>query len=134
MCRILEVSPSAYYAWRNDPDSSRKRKNLKLITHIRAIHEESKHTYGSPRMHTELRSRGVRCSENRVARLMREQRIQAKHKRKFKATTDSNHKLAVHENILNRSFDVKAPNRVWACDITYIYTREGWLDGRCRKG
>jgi putative transposase len=100
---------------------------LKLITHIRAIHEESKHTYGSPRMHTELRSRGVRCSRNRVAKVMREEGIRAKHKRKFKATTDSNHKLAVHENKLNRSFEVKAPNRVWACDITYIYTREGWL-------
>lgn len=121
------MSGSGYYAWKKDPGSKRKRENLKLTAHIKAIHEESRRTYGSPRVHAELCSRGMECGENRVARLMRENRIQAKHKRKYKATTDSNHKLPVHANKLNRSFHVAEPNRVWAADLTYIWTMEGWL-------
>jgi putative transposase len=100
---------------------------VRLITHIKAIHEESKKTYGSPRVHAELCSRGIECGENRVARLMREEGIQAKHKRKYRATTDSNHQLPVHENKLNRSFDVPSPNMAWVADLTYIWTAEGWL-------
>lgn len=100
---------------------------MKLITHIKAIHEESKKTYGSPRIHAELCGLGIECGENRVAKLMREEGIRAKHKKKYKATTDSKHQLPVHENILNRSFDVGMPNTAWASDLTYIWTAEGWL-------
>ena len=127
LCRVLEVSASGYYAWRKEPESSREKEKVKLITHIKAIHEESKKTYGSPRVHAELCSRGIECGENRVARLMREEGIQAKHKKKYKATTDSNHQLPVYENKLNRSFNVAAPNMAWAADLTYIWTAEGWL-------
>jgi putative transposase len=127
LCRVLEVSASGYYAWRKEPQSCRKRENLRLITHIRAVHEESRKTYGSPRIHAELCDRGMRCGENRVARLMREEGIAAKHKKKHKATTDSNHQLPVAENKLNRSFDVATPNTAWAADLTYIWTAEGWL-------
>jgi transposase InsO family protein len=110
MCRVLGVSVSGYHVWRRNPGSSREKENLKLVTHIKAVHEESKKTYGSPRIHAEICSRGIRCGKNRVARLMRQRGIQARHKRKFKATTDSNHHLPVHDNVLNRSFDVGTPN------------------------
>jgi transposase InsO family protein len=90
MCRVLAVSASGYYEWRSAPESNRARENVRLLTHIRAVYEESRKTYGSPRVHAELCGRGIGCGENRVARLMRESGIQAKHRRKFKATTDSN--------------------------------------------
>lgn len=124
---MLEVSTSGYYAWRKQPDSHRKKENVKLAAHIKAIYEESKQTYGSPRVYLELSDRGVRCGKNRVARLMRASGIQAKHKKKYKVTTDSNHQLPVHENKLDRCFAVEAFNTVWAADLTYIWTREGWL-------
>ncbi|MEM5789189.1 MAG: IS3 family transposase, partial [Syntrophobacteraceae bacterium] len=127
MLRVLGVSTSGYYAWKRNPGSTRKNENLRLVTHIKAVHEESGKTYGSPRIHAELCSRGIRCGKNRVARLMKQKGIQSRHKRKFKATTDSNHQLPVYENRLNRSFDVSAPNTSWVADITYIWTREGWL-------
>ena len=123
----MEVSNSGYYAWRNKPGSNRGKENLRLLTHIKAVHKESKNTYGSPRIHVELCSRGIRCGKNRVARLMKQNGIQAKHKRKFKATTDSNHNLPVHENKLNRSFGAESVDKAWVADITYIWTREGWL-------
>lgn len=127
LCRVLEVSASGYYAWRKEPRSKKEREKVRILTHIKAIHEESRKSYGSPRVHAELCSRGIECGENRVAKLMREEGIRAKHKKKYKATTDSNHELAVQENKLNRSFEVSAPNRVWAADLTYIRTAEGWL-------
>ena len=99
---------------------------MRLVTHIKTVHQESRKTYGSPRIHAELCSRGIRCGKNRVARLMKLRGIQARHKRKFKATTDSNHHLRVHENRLNRSFTAASPNTLWAADITYIWTHEGW--------
>jgi transposase InsO family protein len=127
MCRVLGVSTSGFYIWRRNTGSSREKQNVKLVTHIKAVHEESRKTYGSPRIHAELCSRGIRCGKNRVARLMRQKGIQARHKRKFKATTDSNHHLPVYDNCLNRAFDVASANMSWAADITYIRTREGWL-------
>lgn len=127
MCRVLELSTSGYYAWRKKPANGREKEKLRLLTHIKAVHEESKKTYGSPRVHAELCSRGIECGKNRVARLMREVGIHAKHKKKYKATTDSNHRLPVNDNKLNRSFDVAAPNTAWAADLTYIWTAEGWL-------
>jgi transposase InsO family protein len=127
MCRVLKVSASGYYVWRRNPGSNREKENVRLVTHIKAVHVESRKTYGSPRIHAELCGRGIRCGKNRVARLMKQRGIQARHKRKFKATTDSSHHLPVHENRLNRSFAAASPNTSWAADITYIWTHEGWL-------
>ena len=127
MCRVLSVCTSGFYMWRRNPGSKRESDNVRLVTHIKAVHKESRKTYGSPRIHAELCSRGIRCGKNRVARLMKQRGIQARHRRKFKATTDSNHHLPVHDNLLNRTFGVSAPNMSWAADITYIWTREGWL-------
>jgi transposase InsO family protein len=94
---------------------------------IEAIHQEFKQRYGSPRIHEELQARGQRCCVNTVAKLMRQQGIAAKTKRKFRCTTDSNHDLPVADNILDRQFEPVAVNQVWVADITYIPTWEGWL-------
>ncbi len=94
---------------------------------IKAIYRESRESYGSPRIHAELKRQGHQCGKNRVARLMAEAGIAAKNQRKFKITTNSKHKLPIAENVLGRQFTVKGPNQVWLADITYIWTREGWL-------
>lgn len=123
----MQVSTSGYYAWRNRPASRRECENRKLIVEIKAVHSESDRTYGSPRIYRALKKQGTRCSENRVARLMRMGGIRAKQARRFKATTDSRHSLPMAENTLDRQFEPAAPNEVWAADITYVWTREGWL-------
>ena len=127
MCRMLKVSAAGFYAWSNRPESERTRTNRTLLVEIRAIHERSRRTYGSPSIFDRLRRRGYRISEKRVAHLMRDNGIRAKTVKKWRATTDSNHKLAVAGNALDRQFAVSAPNRVWAGDITYVWTDEGWL-------
>lgn len=127
MCRVLEVSESGYYAWRSRDESQRQGQNRKLLVEIKAIHQESDQTYGSPRVHRELKARGIQCSEKRVARLMREAGIRAKQARRFKVTTDSRHSLPVAENVLDRQFEPDQANRRWASDITYIWTQQGWL-------
>lgn len=128
MSRVLGVSRSGYYAWLKRPESQREKNDRRLLTMIKAIHRESRRTYGSPRVHAELHERGVRCGENRVARLMRENGIRAKQKRSSdEATTDSDHSLPVAPNLLDRQFEADGPNRKWTGDITYVDTREGWL-------
>ena len=127
MCQVLQVSPGGYYSWRGRPASARQQRREALAGEIQAIHREVKQRYGSPRMHAELLARGRSCCVNTVARLMHEQGIAAKTKRKFRCTTDSNHDLPVADNILDRQFEPAAVNRAWVADITYIPTREGWL-------
>lgn len=127
MCRALQVSPAGYYAWTARPESPRAQRNRGLLVEIRAHHAKSRRTYGSPRIWRDLRAGGYTCGENRVARLMRLEGIRAKTVKKWKATTDAGHKLPVAANILNRQFAVTAPNRVWAGDISYCWTEEGWL-------
>jgi len=127
MCRALEVSRSGYYDWRKRGISNRTRANRELLKSIEGAMQQSRRTYGSPRITAELNARGVECSKNRVARIMRENGIRAKTKRKFKATTQSKHNFPVAANILNRRFSATAPNRKWTSDITYIWTHEGWL-------
>jgi transposase InsO family protein len=128
MCRALRVSRSGYYAWRKKPVSGREKENEKLAAIIRDIHEWSRNTYGSPRVHAELKDRGYRIGRNRVARLMREHRIRSKVKKRFKVTTHSTHMLPVAANLLKRGdVQVHKPNQVWVSDITYIRSHEGWL-------
>ena len=127
MCRALNVSSAGYYAWAGRPESARAIANSTLLVEIRAIHETSRRTYGSPSVWDALQKRGHRVGENRVARLMRAQGIRAKTVKKWRATTDSGHRLPVAANTLNRRFSVNEPNRVWAGDITYVWTAEGWL-------
>jgi putative transposase len=127
MCRVLRVSRSGYYAWRTRPQSLRSIENGRLLDRIKAIHEESRKTYGSPRIRHQLLFLGESVSRGRVERLMSANGIRARERRKFVATTDSKHDLPVAENILSRDFAVSEPDRVWASDITYIPTDEGWL-------
>ena len=127
MCTALEVSTSGYYAWRCRPESARAQVNRRLLSEIRLAHKRSRHSYGSPRVLRELRDAGHCVGENRIARLMREAGIRAKGARKWRATTNSSHRLPVAENTLERAFTVTAANRVWAGDISYIWTAEGWL-------
>ena len=127
MCQLLEVSPSGYYAWRGRRESRRRRDEKQLVVAIRAFHKASRGTYGSPRIHKDLEAGGMRCGENRVARLMRKHGVRAKQARKFKATTDSRHDQPVAENLLGQDFEVNKPDTRWVADITYIATRAGWL-------
>jgi transposase InsO family protein len=127
MTRALNVSSAGYYAWVDRPESARSVANRALLVDIRAIHREYRQTYGSPSIWDALVKRGHRVGENRVARLMRAAGIRAKTVKKWKATTDSGHRLPVAANTLNREFRVEQPNRVWAGDITYVWTNEGWL-------
>ena len=127
MCRTLTVSPAGYYAWRDRPESRRSRQNRTLRSAIRELHHESRETYGSPRIWNALRKQGHGVGEHRVARLMRGAGIRANTVKKWRTTTQSSHRLPVAENTLNRQFTVEAPNRVWAGDITYVWTTEGWL-------
>ena len=127
MCRVLEVSASGYYAWLNRPESSRVRENRRLVVEIKVIHKENRGVYGSPRIQAELKEREIHVSENRVARLMRDNGIAAKQKKKYKTTTDSNHGHLAAPNILGRDFEADGPDQKWLADITYIPTREGWL-------
>lgn len=127
MCRVLQVSRSGYYTWLKRPESNRSRENRQLVEQIRNIHEQSRRTYGSPRVHAELQTMRVICSENRVARLMRLNGIAVEKKRKFTKTTDSNHQLPIAPNLLDQQFEVSKPDVVWTTDITYIWTKQGWL-------
>jgi transposase InsO family protein len=127
MCRIIGASRSGYYIWKKQSQNRRQKENEKILMEIREAHTRSRRTYGSPRITDELRSNGTKCGKNRVARLMKIHGIVGKAKKKFKATTNSEHNLPVAENILNQNFVAEKPNTVWLSDITYIPTLEGWL-------
>ena len=128
MCQTFEVSVSGYRAWKRGGSPQRKRlSDTQMLTLIRAIHKKLKGAYGSPRMVRELRARGFPAGKARVERLMRENGIRGRHKRRYKATTDSKHSLPVSPNLLNRNFAPAAPNQAWSADLTYVWTDEGWL-------
>jgi transposase InsO family protein len=125
MCTVLGVSRSGYYAWSSRKPSQRQRANAKLLTHIREIHTRSRRLYGSPRITAELNERGYRCGKNRIARLMKDHAIRADvKKRRFRRTTDSTHNYTLAANLL---VDHKQTEGVWASDITFVPTSEGWL-------
>ena len=107
--------------------SKRERENDLIVVEIKAAHDHSRQTYGSPRVQADLKEKGIKCGKKRVARLMKKNGIHAKTKKRFKATTDSGHNLPVAENLIKQNFKVDAPNKVWVADITYIPTEEGWL-------
>ncbi len=127
MAEMMGVSRSGYYAWRIRPRSERSRVDEQLVEEIRSIQGTADYSYGSPRVTEELRGRGYRVGENRVARLLRENKLGVRRKRRYRSTTDSNHSLPVAENLLERCFDVPEANQAWVSDISYIATAEGWL-------
>lgn len=127
LCRVLGVSCSGFHAWRKRPQAPRARANAQLAVQVAAVHERSRKTYGSPRVHAELQAKGVRVGKKRVERLMRENGLQARRKRRFRKTTDSKHSQPIAPNVVAREFEVAAANRVWVTDVTAIWTLEGWL-------
>ena len=127
MCRIIGASRSGYYQWKIQPQSRRQKENEKILMEIKESHKNSRRAYGSPRIVEDLKAKGMKCSENSVARLMKIHGIVGKAKKRFKATTNSNHALPVAENLLNQNFTAEKPNTVWLSDITYVPTLEGWL-------
>jgi putative transposase len=122
LCHVLRVRRSGYYAWRSRGESKRATANRLLAIEVRAVFAEHKGRYGSPRV-----SRVLRAGRHRVARLMREQHLWARSRRRFCRTTDSRHSLPTPANLLGRDFRASEPDRVWAGDVTYIPTGEGWL-------
>jgi putative transposase len=130
MCRSLRASKAGYYAWRDRAASQHELDDDRLLTRIGLIHRVSAQTYGSPRIHAQLRREGVRVGRKRVARIMKSGGVAVRIRRRFRVTTDSKHKLPVAPNVLERRFAISkigATDVAWASDITYIDTMEGWL-------
>jgi putative transposase len=127
LCMVLGVSKSGYYAWRGWPPSKRVREDVVLTEKIREIHSRSRETYGSPRVHAELRSLGIGCGRRRVARLMRAAGLRGCMRGKKRRTTHRDPRAAPAPDLLRRDFEAGRPNKVWLADITYIPTREGFL-------
>ena len=127
MCKIFNISRSAYYRWIKNPTSQKKEEDNKLLREIKRVHKESRETYGSRRITAQLNKEGISCGRKKVSRLMIENNIYCKSKRKFKATTNSNHSFPVAANLLKQRFIAGKPNEIWCGDITYISTEEGWL-------
>jgi len=127
MAEYLKVSRSAFYRWQRCGESPKSREDVMLKVRIREIFNDNKQSYGAVRIAEDLKDEGVKCGKFRTRRLMKELGLQPKAKRKYKATTDSNHKMGFAPNLLGQKFAVAVPDRVWVGDITYVPTHEGWL-------
>ncbi len=127
LCRMLSVQRSAYYDWRDRPGKVTGPEELALRRRMKALFAASRGSLGSRMMMKNLREEGFDIGRNRTRRLMKQLGLKVKHKRKYKVTTDSKHKLPVARNVLNRDFSPTAPNQSWGTDITYLWTQEGWI-------
>lgn len=127
MCRVLQVSVSGYYAWRGRGPSRHEREDGELAKEIHRIFHAYRGVYGSPRVHVELREQGIRCSRERVARLMREMDLVAQRRRHTPVGTRRRNGAVVAPNLLDRDFHAEQPNAKWVSDTTYVWTAEGWL-------
>ena len=126
-CRVLRISRAGYYVWLKRGISKQASKRQELLKEIKAIHKGSRGTYGSPRVQNTLKKKGIHHNHKTVEKIMKENGISARRKKKFKVTTDSKHKLPIAENVLNRQFQVAEKDKVYVSDITYVGTEEGWL-------
>ncbi|WLR52481.1 IS3 family transposase [Bacillus tianshenii] len=127
MCLVLGVSKSGFYAWRNRPKSEQKIRKEKLTSQIKQAHIQSGCVYGSPKVTRVLHNRGISVSQKTVSRIMSENDLRSKTVKKYKATTNSKHSFPVYPNLLNQQFQAEMPGEIWVADITYIWTKEGWL-------
>ena len=127
LCRVLKVSRSGFYKWKNRRESQREIRRQELLEKIHEIFDGSRKTYGSPRVHQKLLKCGIKVNKKTVERLMSKNNIAPKRKRRYKSTTDSRHKMPVSANVLDRKFEVSKSNEAWVGDITYVETQEGWL-------
>ena len=127
LCQVLGVSQSGYFAWKDRPACRRQRDDMVMLAHVRSAFALSNGTYGSPRMTHELQDDGLAIGRRRTARLMRENGLRGRQKRRFKRTTDSEHAWPIAPNIIGQDFTATAPNEKWGVDISHVWTREGWL-------
>ncbi len=127
MCKQLKVSPSGYYKWLKKQGSPEPERKKEIREKVLEIHAFSRKTYGSPRILHALKNAGIHCNHKTVERLMRRNDLRAKQAKKFRPTTNSNHRLPIAKNILERNFVKDGPNQAWVSDITYVWTNEGWL-------
>lgn len=127
LCRVMAVSPSGYYASQRRRASQHARDDQELAKQIATIHHGSRRRYGSPRVHADLKASGARVGRKRVARLMRENRLVARCRRRFRTTTDSKHSFPIAPNLFERNFTAVRPNESWVTDITFLWTLQGWL-------
>jgi putative transposase len=127
LCRVVGAAASGFYAWLRRGPARREGADRGLGARVEAVFAASRGTYGSPRVHAELRAQGVRVGRNRVARLMREGGLSATVRRRAPRTTDSRHGHPVAPNLLGRRFAADRPDAVWLADISYLPTGEGWL-------
>jgi transposase InsO family protein len=127
MAQMFQVSPSSYYAWLKRKPSAHEFRDAELVLAIKRTFSKYRERYGSPRIYKYLRGSRYSCARSRVARLMRESGLVARHKRRFKVTTDSKHDHPISPNLVDRNFSVDSVNTYWVSDITYIATVEGWL-------
>jgi putative transposase len=125
LCRVLGVARSGFYAWSSRPPSARSQRDAALRAAIVEIHRQSRRTYGSPRIHAELRARGQRCSRKRVARLMGQAGLVGVHPRRHRRPLRAT--LGESVDLVNRDFTPQGPDRLWAADVTQFRTGEGWL-------
>ncbi|BDA82973.1 transposase (plasmid) [Aureimonas sp. SA4125] len=127
LCKVLGVSSSGYFAWKDRPACRRQQRDMVLLAHVRSAFRLSNGTYGSPRMRHELQAEGIAIGRRRTARLMRENGLKARQKRRFKRTTDSLHAFPIAPNLLDQDFATERRDEKWGADISYVWTREGWL-------
>ena len=127
LCGVLGVSQSGYFAWKDRSGSRRQRDDMVLLAHVRSAFALSNGTYGSPRMTRELQDSGFAVGRRQTARLMHENGLKVRQKRRFKRTTDSDHAWPIAPNIIDQDFTATGPNEKWGVDISYVWTREGWL-------
>jgi putative transposase len=127
MCQVLGVSKAGYYEWRGRTQSEQGKRKEKLTAQIKRVYMESKRRYGSPKITKILNQEGCNVSQKTVTRIMRENGLRSKTVKKYKATTNSKHSYPVYPNLLNQQFQVDKPGTVWVGDITYIWTKQGWL-------
>jgi len=127
LCRLFSVSPSGFYATQGRPKSPHALRDEALSERVAAAHAASNRRYGSPRVHAELKAAGHRVGRKRVARLMREKALVARKRRRFRTTTDSKHGFPIAPNVLARDFGTSGPDQAWVTDITFLWTKQGWL-------
>ena len=127
LCRVLDVSRSGFYAWQRRPLSARDRDDRRLVLHVRAAHQASGGTYGSPRVQRALRADGWQVGRHRIMRIMRAEQLQGRPRRRYRSTTDSRHATVLAPNRVQRHFQVARVNQIWAADVTAMATGSGWL-------
>jgi len=127
LCKTLGISKSGYYKWVKRKPTLTEKKRERLLKRIKEIFEDSRKTYGAPRIYQQLRDEGFGCTKRTVEQLMKRHKIRPRVKRSYKVTTDSKHNLPIAPNVLGREFAVEASDEVWVSDITYVATGQGWL-------